>query len=798
MKITLTFLFMMLIWGGYASQSADKGTGNTPLIREFVAGAELADSGFVNYYYMQGKHYLEIPDPILGRDILTAITILKGAQKNDRVNNNRFGYGGDAMNNKMIRFVKRDGKIDLVQPEPHYTTDKDAYFGPFYQSLIDPIARTFEVVAHSDSSSLIDITDFYLGDSEELSLAGASASIEAGGYIQGESYSEKVVSFPENINFRSVRCYSAADPEKSTYPKLLWEVGASWFLLPKDPMKVRLTDKRVGYFNTTLRGQLYEKSGNDLFDISNRWRLEPKPEDVPKYLNGELVEPAKPIIFYIDKTMPSFLVEGVKQAVSGWQTAFEKAGFKNAISARMEPTAAEDPDFSIEDARYSYISYKASPIPNAYGPMVVDPRSGEVICSHVAVFHSVMDLVQMWYFSQCGQSDPRARTYPLEHDLMGKLMNRVVTHEIGHTLGLRHNFLGSTVYAVDSLRSNSFLAKNGLGTSIMDYERYNYVAQPEDSIAPENLLPKIGAYDLFAIEWGYRYFADSLTAVDIDGIQKNWIEEQQKSGNCYFIPEETATDPRVQAEDCGDDVVYASELGMNNLQYLMKHLEEWSNGQDKDDYVLLQRRYYYVLHQYEAYMGHVLNAFGGYYTEDCSCGVKVSHTYHAVSAEQQKRAMDFVAKYFLNEPEWLLKPDFLNKVDFNYYERVEAPAMNRIALMISNTVNYSVSESIDPNSTSYEEIADFVYNTLFPEGEETDKTSAYRRMLQRDLLTQLSINVENPGNISYGVLQDLKLLLDGIQQYAQKGASSKDETTRVHYQSMDNFIKIWKTGNQNF
>ncbi|WP_163713283.1 zinc-dependent metalloprotease [Mangrovibacterium lignilyticum] len=798
MRIILTLFFIMLLGGSFASSTDKKEDEKLDNIQKFVEGAQVANSGFVNYYQIKERHYLEIPNRILGRDILTTITILKGAQQNDRNNGKRFGYGGDSMNSTMVRFKKEGDKVVLVQPDIHYTEAEDAAYGTYFSSLIDPIIQSFNLVACSDSSSLIDITDFYLADSELFSLAAAQQPLELGGYIPQESYSEKVNSFPTNINFRSVRCYSAGNPEKSTYTKLLWEVGSSWFLLPEKPMKIRMEDSRVGYFNTTLRGQVYGDTDNELFDIANRWRLEPRDEDIEKYVRGELVEPAKPIIFYIDRDMPPYVIDGIKAAVGSWQKVFEKVGFKNAIYARVEPTKEEDPDFSIEDARHSYISYKASPVPNAYGPMVVDPRSGEIICSHVAMFHSVMDLAQMWYFVQCGQADPEARSYPLKHEMISKLVNRILTHEIGHTLGLRHNFLGSTNFSTDSLRNNDFLIRNGLGTSIMDYERFNYVAQPEDRIESENLLPKIGVYDEFAIEWGYRYFPDTVSVTEESDRLKSWISEEQKKGGRHYVSESIRTDPRVQAEDCANDPVQASELGMKNLQYLMANLEDWTNEQTTEDYVLLRRRYLYILDQYEAYIGHVMQLIGGFYAEDCSCGETVRFNYKSVSAEKQERAMEFLNKYFLSEPEWLVNPSFIHKIEFDYGQRFAEPALNHIGQLAASNVDYSISSAIDPESPSYAQFLDYMVKALFPENKEKEVVSDYRRMLQSALLTQLTINLENTGNISYTILQELKLKMDAINAYAEKGALSADEKTRVHYQSAINFIKVWKTGKQNF
>ncbi len=798
LKIITAVCVLLTCLNSYANKNFGLTTDSIKSVQQFMKeGVTKCDSGFINIYEKESQVFMEIPEDILNRDILTTITILKGAQNNNRRLDKKFGYGGDAMHEKLVRFVKNNDVVNLVQPIIRYTENDSAVYKKYYQSLINPTIQSFPVVACSDSSFLIDITNYYLGDSELFSLQGAKTELELGAYRQQESWSTEIVSYPSNINFRSTRTYMATNPKNSTYPKVRWEIGSSWFLLPKEPMKPRLADKRVGYFNTTIRGQLKDKYNNDIFELANRWRIEPKPEDIDKYNAGELVEPVKPIVFYVDKNMPSYLVDGVIEAVDSWQKAFEGAGFKNAIYALPEPTKEENPDFSEDDARYSIISYKAAPVPNAYGPQVVDPRSGEVINSHVAVFHSVMDLIQMWYFAMCSPTDPAARIYPVKPELMNKLVHTVVKHEIGHTLGLRHNFMGSTIYPTDSLRSNSFIHTHGLGASIMDYQRFNYIAQPGDHITQNNHFPRIGVYDKFAIQWGYRYLNQDSTPSFNAAFLNAWVNEELKGGDLKYVVETTKNDPRVQSEDSSSDIIYASELGMKNLKYILQNLENWTNEQSDQDYVLLRRRYLYVLTQYQTYIEHVLRFVGSYYTDNALCahGNHID-VYKATTFEEEKRALEFLNTYYFQKPEWLLSPSFISKLDFDLSERVYGPMFTIFGRIVVSSMLYSTSESVDSKSMRYEEMQGFMFQYLFQNYDTDDSLSEYVRVQQSNFLSQLTINVENTGNIPFNISQLLRSQIFKIKDFALKHYDSKDKLTQNHYKGLINFIKMWEQGNQ--
>ena len=400
MKYLLIVLLSLYVFSsGAGSRVILNEEGKEVSIAEFIRKDTPKDSGFFNVYVQDGRYYLEIPDDKLQRDILVAVTIVKGAAQKERSRTARFGYGGDSVFDRMIRFTKNRDRIEIVSPQVVYLGDSIGLYDKYYQNLESPAIASFRIEARSENSYLVDITDLFLSDSDLFALKGAKEALKLGGYQQGQSYALDVKAFPENINFRSIRSYGpTGEVKKGEFPSTLWEVGASWYLLPEKPMKQRVFDERVGYFAFLLEGMVKRTDLMDRTMMATRWRLEPKPEDMEKYLRGELVEPVKPIVFYIDRATPKFLVPYFIKAVNVWQGAFEKAGFKNAIYGKLAPTPEEDPDYGEGDIRYPLVSYKASPIPNAYGPMVFDPRSGEIITSHIAIFHSVWELIQRCYF----------------------------------------------------------------------------------------------------------------------------------------------------------------------------------------------------------------------------------------------------------------------------------------------------------------------------------------------------------------------------------------------------------------
>ena len=780
-----------------------------PAIGTFTKATARQYKGMFNVVVQEDKYYLEIPDNLLGRDILTTITIIRGSAQRKRNPAMRFGYAGDAVNDRVIRFSKGfNGKLNLSAPTFALASDTMGVFYKSYKTNLEPSLQAFDVVARGTSSSLIDITALFNGDNDLFSLKGAAVELKLGAFESQKSKVLGVSAFENNLVFRSIKSYGegASAPEsnapatpgaspakKQEGNPTMWEVGASWFLLPEVPMAKRYADSRIGYFLTDLRNYDNQPEKNKYIRVANRWRIEPKPEDLQKFKNGELVEPAKPIIFYIDRNTPAYLLPYMIEGVNAWQKSFEKIGFKNAIIGKLEPTAAEDPFYTMEDARYSVISYKPSEMANAYGPQIVDPRSGEILSSHVAIFHNIQDLLQRWYFSMCATLDPAARKMPMDKVLMGTLIKNVITHEVGHTLGLRHNFAGSSSYSVDSIRKRDFVRKNSFGPSVMDYMRFNYAAQPEDKMTPKDLLPVVGVYDDYAIEWGYKYMPekDDKTAA---AFLSSWVSEKRKDPRFFYFEEGDFFDPRVQSEDLGDNNMKANALGVANLKKIMANISQWS-GDGDDNYQTLRTMYRAVMGRYYQYLQHVVKNIGGVHLDNALREENKSN-YTPLSRAQQKEAVDYLATYMFTEPKWLYPEDIMNKTRFNFDNDVEASYSDLLARLLAkyNSINRIENIADDHEYPATEFLSD-LYELVFKDINNGQPISRYNRMMQRAFLTAILRHAGNPATFANNVDLKMNELLKLTRKNAESAAALQtDFISKSHLVSIANMIKVWSTG----
>lgn len=615
--------------------------------------------GLFTVVEQEGRFYFLMPKTIFGRDLLLVNRMSQGAAG---VRSGFTGYAGDEIQESMIRFqLSPDTKSVFIESIMTRELPRDStgdMFDNVMKSNLQPLAVAFEVKGASTAKDtvLIDVTDFFGGDSELAAFDGwVKNSLSIHSFQRDKSYIVGVQSFPTNTEIKSIKSYNyqrSGSFEGRPIPAkpVTFEINTSIIALPEIPMQPRYADNRVGYF--TERYVDFDKNPQGVKDIEliTRWRLEPKPEDVEKYKAGELVEPAEPIIYYIDPSTPKKWIPYLMQGVNDWEPVFRKAGFKNAIKAMEAPVG--DSTWSLDDARHSAIVYKPSTIPNAMGPHVHDPRTGQILESHIYWYHNVMLLLRNWYMLQAGPNDKRAQQLVFPEDLMGELVRFVSSHEVGHTLGLRHNFGSTSLTPVDSLRSRTFLKSHGHTPSIMDYSRFNYVVQPEDGIDPQLQYPRIGEYDEWAIEWGYRRFVD-LTTADAERTKLNeWIIEASKNPRLWFGHEANCDDPRSQAEDLGDNQMKANELGIKNLKRVIAGLPSWTkspNGGYRD----MSEIYMEVLGQYLRYVGHVSKWVGGIY-ENPRTQEQGADVYSYVSKEKQKEAMRWLAKYWITTPEWLL------------------------------------------------------------------------------------------------------------------------------------------------
>ena len=539
---------------------------------EVITNKAKTEKGLFLVHKVEDKYYFEIPDSMISRDFLVMAHLVKAP------GDGRLGFAGDEVNSNVISFQKGpDNKLFLLLKSfaVHGGDSTGQMYNAVTRSNMQAIIASFDIKAFSKDSNgvVIDFTDLIKGDNRLFHFTGVSPE---GAFAADKSYITSIRSFPNNINIGSVRTYGnfVTDGKRMTL-----ELNTSIVALPRVPMKPRYADARVGYFTTEYTDFEKKPQGVKNIVMARRWKLEPKPGDIEKYKRGELVEPAKPIIIYIDPATPSKWVPYLMQGVNDWQSAFEKAGFKNAIMARRAPTPLEDSTWSMYDARNSVIVYEPSTQENAMGPSTADPRSGEILETHVRWYHNVMKLLRDWYFVQASPNDPRARKMQFDDELMGQLIRFVSSHEVGHTLGLMHNMGSSSTVPVEMLRNKKWVEENGHTPSIMDYARFNYVAQPEDNISEKGLFPRIGDYDKWAIEWGYKWTDQSVDAETSSF--STLTTEKQKNKRLWYGTQANDVDHRSQTEDLGDNAMLAGTYGIKNLQRIMPNLEKWTAEPDK-------------------------------------------------------------------------------------------------------------------------------------------------------------------------------------------------------------------------
>ncbi|MUP47392.1 DUF5117 domain-containing protein [Gramella sp. BOM4] len=620
-----------------------------------------SDQGLFTVHKVDNDYFYEIPDSLFNREMLTVTRIAKTASG--------IGFGGGKQNTQVHRWQKKGDKVLLrVVSYDIYAADTLPVHEAVVNSNFEPIIQSFDIKTVGKDSinktTVINVTDLYTKDVQALGLQDRNRKeYKVSRLDESRSFIDTIRSYPENIEIRHIKTYNAGEPPSNeSTGSISMEFSNSMILLPKVPMERRYYDERVGWFTTEQTDYGLEAQKSETVEYLDRWRLEVRDEDMEKFKNGELVEPKEPIVYYIDRATPEKWRPFIKQGIEDWQEAFEAAGFKNAIIAKDAPTVEEDPDWSPEDVRYSVVRYLASPIPNANGPHVSDPRSGEILESDINWYHNVMTLLRNWFFVQTAAINEDAQDVEFKDEVMGRLIRFVSSHEVGHTLGLPHNMGSSVAYAVEDLRDPEFTKKYGTAPSIMDYARFNYIAQPEDGDVA--LMPNIGPYDKYAIEWGYRPIPEK-TGKEEKPILDEWILEHAGDPIYRFGRQQSGgvIDPSSQTEDLGDDAMLASEYGIKNLKRIVPNLIEWTaaDGKDYDD---LDDLYGQVLSQYNRYMGHVAANIGGVY-EYYKTYDQEGPVYFHVTADKQERAMDFLQEQLFETPEWLINQEIFNKIEFD-------------------------------------------------------------------------------------------------------------------------------------
>lgn len=615
---------------------------------KIASESNLVSRGMFNVYAQDGKYYFEIPVSLLQRDMLVVNKLQRVPFELNDAGVNR----GTNYETQMVRFEwnKEEKKIRVRQSRPlPESPENDAITRSVRDNFISPLIADFKLEAcNADSTSvIIQINDIY--DGSETSINNVFDNINLGtSAIKDLSRIMSIKAFPNNIVATSELTTKVREGMSAV--NVTVEVSSSLVLLPEKPMMGRLDDPKVGYFTKDLLYFSDSQQKTEEKKYITRWRLEPKPEDREAYLHGELVEPEKPIVFYIENSTPYRWRKYIKQGIEDWQVAFERAGFKNAIIAKELPDSIAA---NADDINYSVVTYAASSKANAMGPSILDPRSGEILEADIMWWHNVISMVQEWITVQTGAIDPKARGTKLPDEMMGDAIRFVACHEVGHSLGLRHNMMGSWTFPTDSLRSKSFTDKmNSTASSIMDYARYNYVAQPGDGVTA--VSPHIGPYDIFAIEYGYRWYGLPTPEAEKD-VLYDFLNKH--NGRLYKYSEaqdpRSAVDPRAQNEDLGDDPVRSSELGIANLKRIVPEIIKWTTtGEKGQTYEEASRLYYAVITQWNNYLYHVMANIGGIYIENTTVGDGVK-TYTYVEKEKQEASLDFLLNEVLCYPRWL-------------------------------------------------------------------------------------------------------------------------------------------------
>ena len=796
MKILLLILFLTttILSAQKKGETDEKKSKKT--YSEIIDDSFKTDNGLFKVHQKDQIFYYEIPRELLDQEMLMVTRIAKTS--------NGIGYGGQKINSQVLRWqLKKDMILLRIVSYENIANDSLPIYESVRNSNFEPILSSFEIktINPEDSSIVIDVTSLFSTDIKALGFPQyRRKGLKITSLDKKRSFIESIKSFPINIEVRNVLTYISSEPPSQRNSQTIsLEINNSMLLLPKEKMEPRFLDRRVGYFSQTQTDYGLDEQKAKSTSYIRRWKLIPK--DIEAYNRGELVEPIKQIIYYIDPATPEKWRKYLKQGVEDWQIAFEAAGFKNAIICKYPPSKQEDPDWSPEDARYSVIRYYASDIQNAYGPHTADPRTGEILESDIGWYHNVMNLLRNWYLIQTAAVNEMSRSVKFKDEVMGELIRFVSAHEVGHTIGLPHNMGSSYSYPVDSLRSPTFTSNHGVAPSIMDYARFNYVAQPEDGV--KNFYPKVGTYDIWSVKWGYTYFSDEDKNSE-KKILNDWIKNNADDYN-YWFGYSNGIDPRSQTESIGSDNMDASYYGLLNLKRIVPNLIDWSYEEGKN-YEDLKELYMNVNNQFRRYIGHVTTNIGGIY-EDLKSNDQEGSVYNHVPKNVQKKAIYFLNEHVFSSLDWLVDKNVLNKIEnIGAQERIRVIqnyALNRVfdysrlSRMIENklingNLSYSIQEMIldinkgiwgDLSNTNpielYKRNLQKSYINIFIDMMENEKTQSnyYKRFGANIKFSESDIRP-----IILGELKDLQ------EKFNIKSKKTKDKETRNHLQYLKMMI----------
>lgn len=748
----------------------------------------VTDDGLFKVHQMEQDYFYEIPFDLLEKDMLWVSRI---AQIPDNLGG---GYvnAGSKTNEQVVHWQRYQNKILLrVKSYTNIADSTKAISNSVKVNNFEPILFAFDIKAFNADSTAAVIQVDKLFTTDVAAISGLSSRLRQRYKVkkldQSRSFINNIKSFPENIEVKQDFTYDASEPPSfSDTGSISLQMNQSMILLPEEPMTPRLNDPRVGFFTVSQIDYGSPKLKADQKRYIRRWRLEPK--DPEAYARGELVEPVKPIVYYLDPGTPENLQKYIKQGIEDWQKPFETAGFKNAIIAKDAPTPEEDPEFSPEDIRYSVVRYVASTTRNAVGPSVSDPRSGEIIESDIIWYHNHLRSYRNRYLLETGAANPSARTLDTPDEEIGEMMRMVIAHEVGHALGFPHNMAASYAYPVDSLRSGSFTQKNGIAASIMDYARYNYVAQPGD----ENIrfIRQMGPYDHYAVNWGYRWLPNIQEPEDEKATLNQWILEKADDPKFKYGRQSSYFDPQSQTECIGDDPIKASTYGIKNLKYVMTQLPSWTSDQT-NDYDDLEELYGELLGVFNRYVRHVARNVGGVY-ENIKTPEQEGTVYTALSAEEQRKSMEWLHKNIFETPEWLLDTSVLQNIDHTAYfenvRRVQSSQLNQLMGLetLGRLINSETTQ--DDNYSAYEMLSD-LRKGLWNEAYRSRNVELYRRNLQNTYLEYMADLLTDDNASNYNVeTSDVRTLVRGelttLKRTLNRAKNANLNTmTKYHYEN---------------